>query len=52
MEWLLAKDQEKFGKKLNKQMLNEINRFMSGKKTIETLIEETFPQIIHKIEMP
>lgn len=52
MEWLLARKQEKFSKKLNRQMLDEIDRYMAGKKSIEELIKEAFPQIIHPIEMP
>ena len=42
--WLLMTKQEKFSKKLNKQILDEIDRFMSGKKTIEELIKEKFPE--------
>jgi hypothetical protein len=51
-EWLLYTKQEKFSKKLDRQMLAEIERYMNGKKTIEELIKEKFPQIIHPIEYP
>lgn len=44
MEWLLAKDQEKFGKKLNKQMLDEVNRYMREKISIDELMKEQFPE--------
>ena len=44
MDWLLAKDQERFNKKLNKQMINEINRYLKGMKAIEDLIKEKFPE--------
>jgi hypothetical protein len=49
-EWLLYTKQEKFSKKLDRQMLAEIERYMNGKKTIEELIKEKFPQVIHPIE--
>jgi len=51
-EWLLYTKQEKFSKKLDRQMLAEIERYMSGKKSIEELIKEKFPQILHPIEYP
>ena len=44
MEYLLARKQERFAKKLDKQMLNEIKRYMRGKITIEELIKEKFPE--------
>jgi len=44
MEWLLAMKQEKFAKKLDKQMLNEIDRFMRGKINIEELMKIKFPE--------
>lgn len=42
--WLLATKQEKFSNKLDRQMLDEIDRFMRGKKTIEELMKEKFPE--------
>jgi len=51
-EWLLYTKQEKFSKKLDRQMLNEIDRYMAGKKSIEELINEAFPQKLHEIEYP
>lgn len=42
--WLLDTKQKKFSKKLDKQMLDEIDRFMRGKKSIEDLIKKTFPE--------
>jgi len=44
MEYLLARKQERFAKKLDKQMLIEIERYMRGKITIEDLIKEKFPE--------
>ena len=44
MEFLLARKQERFAKKLDKQMLNEIERYMRGKISIEDLIKEKFPE--------
>lgn len=51
-DWLLHRKQESFGEKLDKQMLEEIDRYMQGKKSIDELIKEKFPQIIHEIEYP
>ena len=42
--WFIYLDQQKFGKELEGRMLAEIKRYMEGKKTIEELINETFPQ--------
>ena len=42
--WLLQTKQEKFSKKLEKQMLEEIERYMESKKTIEELMKERFPE--------
>ncbi len=50
MEWLLSRKQELFKKKLNKQMLIEVERYMRGKITIEELMEEKFPQPGYVIE--
>ncbi len=41
--WFIYLDQQEFGKKLEREMLDEIERYMAGKKTIEELINETFP---------
>ena len=43
--WFIYLDQQKFGKKLEEQMLEEIERYMNSKKTIEELIKEMFPPI-------
>ena len=48
--WLLDTKQKKFNKKLDKQMLNEIERYMRGKISIEDLIKEKFPEPEFKIE--
>jgi len=40
--WLIYLDQQKFGKKLEKQMLREIERFISTRKTVDEIIVETF----------
>ena len=42
--WLLMTKQEKFSKKLDKQMLDEIDRYMRGKINIEDLMKERFPE--------
>ena len=42
--WLLQTKQEKFSKKLEKQMLDEIDRYMRGKISIEDLMKEKFPE--------
>jgi hypothetical protein len=43
-EWFNYLDQQEFGKELEGKMLAEIERYIKGKKTIEELINETFPQ--------
>lgn len=48
--WLLDTKQKKFNKKLDKQMLDEIERYMRGKKSIDDLIKEKFPEPKFKIE--
>ena len=40
--WFVYLDQQKFGKKLEKQMMAEIKRFITARKTIYELIEEIF----------
>lgn len=51
-EWFAYLDQQKFGKKLEKQMLQEIDRFIADRKTIEELLEEIFkePEWVIEIE--
>jgi len=51
-EWLLYTKQKKFNKKLDRQMINEINRYMRGKKSIEKLIKKKFPKPEFRIEYP
>jgi len=41
-EWFRYLDQQKFSRKLEKQMLEEINRYMADKETIEELMERIF----------
>ena len=43
-EWLIAEDQKWFGYKSEKQILQEINRFMQGKESIEELMDRKFPK--------
>jgi len=43
-ERLWYREQQLKGEEIGKQMLDEIDRFMSGKKTIEDLIKKTFPE--------
>jgi hypothetical protein len=42
--WFVYLDQQEFGKELEEKMMTEVERYMEGKKTIEELINETFPQ--------
>jgi len=42
--WLLMMDQEKFSKKLNRQMLVEVERYIRGEKSIEELMAVKFPE--------
>ena len=42
--WLLMTRQEKFGKKLDRQILDEIERYMRGKTSIEELMKIKFPE--------
>ena len=39
-EWFNYLDQQEFGEKLEKQMMEEIERFMSTKKTVEEILKE------------
>ena len=50
--WLLMTRQEKFSKKLNKQMLDEVDRYMRGKTSIEELMKIKFPEPEWIIEYP
>ena len=49
-EWFTYLDQQKFGKKLEKQMLREIERYMSGKESIEELMKRIFVEPKWEIE--
>ena len=51
-EWFIYLDQIKFGKKLEKQMLKEVDRFMATKKSTGELLEEIFkePEWVIEIE--
>jgi len=51
-EWFIYLDQVEFGKRLEKQMLQEINRFMSDEKTIDEILAELFeePEWVIEIE--
>ncbi len=42
-EWFIYLDQVEFGKKLELQMRNEVERYMEGRSSIDELIEKTFP---------
>lgn len=49
-EWFIYLDQQEFGKKLEKQMLKEIERYMDGKETIEELMKRIFVEPKWEIE--
>jgi len=51
-EWFIYLDQLEFGKKLEKLILKEVNRFMANKKSTEELLEEIFeePKWVIEIE--
>jgi hypothetical protein len=49
-EWFNYLDQQEFGRKLEKQMLQEIDRYMAGKETIEELMEKIFVEPKWEIE--
>ena len=51
-EWFIYLDQVEFGKRLEKQMLKEIDRFILERKSIEELLEEIFeePKWVIEIE--
>ena len=42
--WLVYLDQQEFGEKLNKQILEEAAEYIDGQKTIIDLIKEKFPE--------
>jgi hypothetical protein len=42
--WFIYLDQQEFGKELEEQMKNEVERYMEGRSSIDELIEKTFPQ--------
>jgi len=42
--YLLYLDQKIFNKRLNKQMIKEINKFMEGKESIQELMNKKFPK--------
>ena len=50
--WFIYLDQKEFGYKLSKRILEEVNRFMANKKTIDEIIGELFeePDWMKKIE--
>lgn len=49
-EWFNYLDQQEFGKKLEKQILQEIDRYMAGKESIEELMERIFVEPKWEIE--
>jgi len=49
-EWFIYLDQQKFGRKLEKQMLQEIDRYMADKETIEELMKRIFIEPKWEIE--
>ena len=48
--WFIYLDQQEFGKKLEKKMLIEIDRFMSEKKTVDEIMFEAFDKPEWEIE--
>ena len=49
-EWFNYLDQQEFGEELEKKILVELEIYLSGKKTIEELMEEKFPDPEWEIE--
>ena len=49
-EWFTYLDQQEFSEELEEKMMIEVERYMEGKKTIEELIKETFPDPKWEIE--
>lgn len=52
VEWFTYLNQKEFGKRLEKQMLKEVDRFISKRKSIEELLKEIFeePEWVIEIE--
>ena len=50
--WFLYLDQVEFGERLEKRILQEVDRFISGKKTIDKILAELFeePKWVIEIE--
>ena len=40
--WFIYLDQQRFGKKLEKQMIDEIDRYLATKKSIDEIVAESF----------
>ena len=49
-EWFVYLDQQEFGKKLELQIMEEIERFMSTKKTAEEIVNEMIKEPKWEIE--
>jgi len=49
-EWFIYLDQQEFGKKLELQIMEEIERFMSMKKTNEEIVNEIIKEPKWEIE--
>ena len=49
-EWFIYLRQQEFSGALKEKMMIEIERYMSGKKTIDELIKEAFPEPKWEIE--
>lgn len=49
-EWFIYLDQKKFGKKLEKKMMTEVDRFVATKESTEALIERVFGKHEWEIE--
>ena len=43
-EWFVYLDQQKFGRKLNILILEEVERYLKGRKTIDELMDEVFEE--------
>jgi len=48
--WFIYLDQQEFGKKLELQIMEEIERFMSTKKTVEEIVNEIIKEPKWEIE--
>jgi hypothetical protein len=49
-DWFIYLDQQEFGKKLEIQMMEEVDRFMATKESTEELIERVFGKHEWEIE--